>query len=82
VFACRASTGVQKKDDAGADGAVEAAAPEAGIALTVCEIRKLLWQFAWHVVPSLIAVIQWSLWRRRHQAIARACHYKRRCRSP
>jgi len=23
-------------------------------------------------------ILQWSLWRRIHQAIAKACHYKRR----
>jgi hypothetical protein len=50
------------------------------IPLSVPEIRKLLWHLTWQYVPSLIAVIGWSLWRRRHQAIARACHYKRRSR--
>jgi len=37
-----------------------------------------LWQLVWAYVPSFEAVIQWSLWRRRHQAIARAYHYLQR----
>jgi hypothetical protein len=65
---------------------VETGTPEkgelAGIPLTVPEIRKLWWQLAWRHVPILAGIIQWSLWRRRHQAIARACHYKRRGYSP
>src|SRR3569832_1218008 len=67
-----------KKADAGGDGAVKGQPPEDLIALTVAEIRKLLWQLARHVTPRLTAVIQWSLWRRRHQATARACYYKHR----
>lgn len=55
---------------------VGAAAP--CIALTVPEIRKVLWQLVLYCVPRIIAVIGWSIWRRRHQATARACHYKRR----
>jgi hypothetical protein len=47
------------------------------IALTVSEIRKLLWQLAWPIAPCFMAVMQWSLWRRHHQAVARACHYRR-----
>jgi hypothetical protein len=57
---------------------VESTAAVTYIALTVSEIRKLLWQLAWACVPCFEAVIQWSLWRRRHQAVARAYHYLRR----
>ncbi|MDM5179160.1 transposase [Massilia sp. DJPM01] len=42
---------------------------------------ELLCHLAWNYVPDLIAVIGWSLWRRRHQALARVCHYKRRGRN-
>jgi len=52
------------------------------IALTVPEIRKVLWQLVWPYVPHLIAVIAWSLWRRRHQAVARECRYRRRGATP
>jgi hypothetical protein len=48
------------------------------IALTVSEIRKLLWQLAWACTPRIVAVINWYMWRRRHQAVARAYHYLRR----
>jgi hypothetical protein len=57
---------------------VESQSAAAYIALTVPEIRKLLWQLVWSFVPYVMAIVQWSLWRRHHQAIARACHYQRR----
>jgi hypothetical protein len=47
------------------------------IALTVPEIRKLLWQIVWPQMPCVVAVIAWSLWRRHHQAVARDYHYQR-----
>ena len=48
------------------------------IRLRVAEIRHLVWGVVWEVKPLIAAVLDWSLWRRRHQARARACHDKRR----
>jgi hypothetical protein len=48
------------------------------IRLSVAEIRKLLWRLVWAVNPLIAAVLGWSVWRRHHQAIAKACHYQRR----
>jgi len=45
--------------------------------LTVAEIRRLLWRLVWLVVPAAAFVLGWSRWRRRHQALAKACHYKK-----
>jgi hypothetical protein len=30
------------------------------------------------VRPALAFVLDWSRWRRHHQAVARACHHRRR----
>jgi len=46
--------------------------------LSVAEIRKLLWRLIWAGEPAVGFVLEWSVWRRRHQARARACHYKHR----
>jgi len=46
--------------------------------LTVAEIRHLLWRLVWLVVPAAAFVLGWSQWRRCHQAVAKACHYKKR----
>lgn len=48
--------------------------------LSVPEIRKLVWQVGWAVQPLVTVVLTWSVWRRHHQALARACHYQRRLR--
>jgi hypothetical protein len=48
------------------------------VPLSVPEIRKLLWQIVWEHRWEPRLALHWSFWRRRHQAIARACHYKRR----
>ncbi len=48
------------------------------VSLTVNEFRRLfdaLLLTATHTMSKLLA---WSTWRRRHQATARACHYRRR----
>lgn len=59
------------------------AAPTPGlIALTLNEIRRLLTRLLAHPAQNLTHLLQWSLWRRRHQAVARDCHYRRRERSP
>lgn len=47
------------------------------IPLTRNEIRRLLVGLLTRPVPAALQ-LRWSRWRRRHQAIARACHYKRR----
>ncbi len=46
--------------------------------MSVAEIRKLLWRLVWAVEPAAEFVLGWSVWRRQHQAVARACHHKRR----
>jgi len=46
--------------------------------LTVPEIRRLLAQ-PWATRPRDPAALwRWSRWRRRHRALARSCHYRRR----
>ncbi|WP_155920365.1 hypothetical protein [Methylobacter luteus] len=65
-----------KKQQTAELASLEAAA--ALIQLTVPEVRKLLWQWRWRHPPKAVHTVGWSLWRRRHQAVARACHYRRR----
>jgi hypothetical protein len=48
------------------------------IPLTVPEVRRLLIALVWATPPPLEHTLGWSIWRRRHQARARRCHYKRR----
>jgi hypothetical protein len=48
------------------------------IPLTVPEVRRLLIALVWATPPPLRHSVRWSIWRRRHQARARRCHYKRR----
>jgi hypothetical protein len=49
------------------------------VELTVAEIRKLLCRLVvGKKSPRWEQVISWSSWRRRHQAVARRSHYKRR----
>src|ERR687893_1297099 len=48
------------------------------IPLTVPEVRRLLVALVWGTPPPLGHTLGWSIWRRRHQARARRCHYKRR----
>jgi len=48
------------------------------IPLTVPEVRRLLWRLVWRALPPPACVLAWSVWRRRHQAQARRCHYRRR----
>jgi len=47
------------------------------ICLTMNEIRHLHAIFSRPVYPASHH-LRWSLWRRRHQARARHCHYQRR----
>lgn len=53
-------------------------APVGLIALTVNEIRRLFTRLQPNPQPLATHVLHWSRWRRRHQAVARACHYRRR----
>ena len=48
------------------------------IPITAPEVRRLLTRLVWteNQLPDFI--LSWSWWRRRHQARARQCHYKRR----
>jgi hypothetical protein len=46
--------------------------------LSVPEVRRLLGALRWRVAGGAAFAWAWSLWRRAHQAVARACHYKRR----
>jgi hypothetical protein len=46
--------------------------------LTVPEVRRLLFALVWQPPASLDRVLQWSGWRRRHQARAKQAHSKHR----
>lgn len=48
------------------------------IPLTVPEVRRLLWRVALARTEPPERVLGWSRWRRRHQARAKRCHYRRR----
>ncbi len=48
------------------------------IPLTVPEVRRLLTRLVWTENQAPDFILYWSWWRRRHQAWARQCHYKRR----
>ncbi len=56
--------------------------PRGLIAVTVNEFRRLFNAILATTHHSLTTVLAWSLWRRRHQARARECHYKRRGHHP
>ena len=48
------------------------------IELTVNEFRRLFDALLLRARPSIHTLLSWSTWRRRHQATARASHYRRR----
>lgn len=48
------------------------------MALSVPELRRLLTQLVLLGQHGIEHVLQWSVWRRRHQYRARQCHYRRR----
>jgi hypothetical protein len=58
-------------------GTVQGAAG-ALIRLSVAEVRRLLWKLVFAVEQTAAEVLAWSRWRRRHQAVAKFSHYKRR----
>ena len=47
------------------------------VTLTVPELRRLLLGLAWPPPRDPALTLGWSVWRRRHQATARRCHYQR-----
>jgi len=51
--------------------------PDGLIALTCNEIKHLFAALVIHPARDAVHQLHWSAWRRRHQARARACHYKR-----
>jgi SRSO17 transposase len=48
------------------------------IELTVHEYRRLFDALLLTSIATIDKLLAWSAWRRRHQATARACHYRRR----
>jgi hypothetical protein len=56
--------------------------PEGMVPLTVNEQRRLIDFLILRPHHSLARLLHWSTWRRRHQARARLCHYRRRDESP
>jgi hypothetical protein len=51
---------------------------EALLPLTVPEGRRLLRGIVWAREIASAERLAWSRWRRRHQARAKRCHYRRR----
>ena len=52
------------------------------IRLSSPEIRRLLVRLLWVRLSEVEEVLDWSEWRRAHQAFARRCHYKKRGAEP
>ncbi len=52
------------------------------IPYTLPEVLHLVWSLVWQQVVAHAHVIAWSFFRRHHQAVAKACHYKRRLAVP
>ena len=52
------------------------------VALSVCEIRHLISRLLLMAGLALDAILDWSLWRRMHQAVAKLCHWKARSLCP
>jgi hypothetical protein len=52
--------------------------PTGLIELTVNEFRRLFDALLLQTGHTIRTLLAWSRWRRRHQARARECHYKRR----
>jgi hypothetical protein len=63
---------MKQTDGAGAELAM--------IPFTVPEVRRLLWRLMWATTTTSCEIVTWSHWRRRHQAHARQCHWRRRTR--
>ncbi len=56
---------------------VSTASPDDLIAITVNELRRLFHALVTEPARRLADVIAWSIYRRRHQATAKTCHYAR-----
>src|SRR4029453_6207050 len=52
--------------------------PQSPVRLSCAEIRHLFWQLVLVVERSVQVLLDWSSWRRWHQAWARYYHYRRR----
>ena len=52
-------------------------APDTLITLTVNEFRRLFVALLLRPLHAVADILAWSTWRRRHQARARACHYRK-----
>lgn len=52
--------------------------PRQPIPLTLAELRRLLAHLVTRPMLDVAHLLRWSTWRRRHQARARYCHYRRR----
>jgi hypothetical protein len=48
------------------------------IPITVNELRRLFDALVLGKTATLEHILKWSNWRRKHQATARRCHYRRR----
>jgi len=48
------------------------------IPLTEPEVRRLLIAIVWPRLTTIEQALTWSTWRRRHQATAQRCHYRKR----
>ncbi len=61
-----------------AAGARDTSPPDGLLPLTVNETRRLFTALIGRTTATLSHTLHWSSWRRRHQANARASHYRRR----
>ena len=48
------------------------------IPYTLPEVLRLTWSLVWQQGTRHAYAVAWSFFRRHHQAVAQACHYKRR----
>ncbi len=55
-------------------------APTDLIAISVCEIRRLLDELLWAAKPTIRHILAWSSWRRKHQLQAKAAHIRHQLR--
>jgi hypothetical protein len=49
-----------------------------GLPLSVCELRRLLWQLVLAVPQIVRHILSWPPWSRWHQTVAPYYHYQRR----
>jgi hypothetical protein len=57
---------------------IDSEAVEELLPLTLPEVRRLLQWVLGRGEPARQRRLEWSFWRRRHQARAKRCHYRRR----